>query len=90
MGCEDCKTAPLTIPYLAHESAMARMEAIMKRLVVALIIAIVLIVASNFAWLYAWNQYDYSSEESTVEVDAKDGIANYIGGIGNITNDGGD
>ena len=86
MGCDNCKTEPLTIPYSAHESTVARFERTVKRLIIALIVAVLLMFASNLAWLYAWNQYDYSSEERNIEVDAKDGIANYIGGIGDIIN----
>lgn len=76
------------IPYVVHEGSLARMERIIKKLIVALIIAIILIFASNCIWLYAWMQYDYSSSESTetVTVDGKDGVANYIGNDGEITN----
>ena len=80
------------IPFVVHESGMTRMERIVKRLSVALIVSILLIFASNALWLYAWMQYDYSSdattttETQTVTVDGKDGIANYIGNNGDITN----
>ena len=79
------------IPFVAHEGSLTRMERIIKRLVVALIITIVLMFASNALWLYVWMQYDYSSdatttETSTVTVDGKDGVANYIGNDGDISN----
>ena len=78
------------IPFVVFENAIARMERITKRLVIALIISVFLIFLSNIAWLYAWMQYDYSSsattETSTVTVDGKDGVANYIGNDGDITN----
>ncbi len=78
------------MPFVVHESGMTRMERIVKRLAVALIVSILLIFASNALWLYAWMQYDYSStdttETSTVTVDGKDGIANYIGNDGDISN----
>lgn len=79
------------MPFVVHESGMTRMERIVKRLAVALIVSILLIFASNALWLYAWMQYDYSSdatttETSTVTVDGKDGVANYIGNDGDITN----
>jgi hypothetical protein len=70
---------------------MARNERAVKRLVIALIVAIALIFASNAVWLYAWMQYDYSSDMTTSEkinVDGKDGIANYIGNDGDIVNGG--
>ena len=87
MGCESCKKPEASsVPYIVHESAMARNERAIKRLVVALIVAIALMFASNAFWLWAWMQYDYTSEQSSVEVDASDGIANYIGGMGDIIN----
>ena len=86
-NCESCKSknAPESVPYIVHESAMARMERQIKRLWIAVIVAVCLLFASNVAWLYCWCQYDYSSEE-IVTVDGKDGIANYIGNDGDIVN----
>lgn len=73
------------VPYVVYESEMARCERFIKRLIVALVISIFLIFVSNAIWLYAWLQYDYSSE-STVTIDGKDGVANYIGNDGEISN----
>ena len=88
-NCETCKGkeahAPESVPYIVHESSMARMERQVKRGWIALIVAVCLLFASNAAWLYAWCQYDYSSEE-IITVDGKDGIANYIGNDGDIVN----
>lgn len=87
-NCETCKkvqNAPENVPYIVHESSMARMERQVKRGWIALIVAVCLLFASNAAWLYAWCQYDYSSEE-IVTVDGKDGVANYIGNDGDIVN----
>ena len=90
-NCETCKGkdahAPESVPYIVHESYMARMERQVKRGWIALIVAVCLLFASNAAWLYAWCQYDYSSEEIIVEQDAQDGgNANYIGNDGDIVN----
>ena len=77
------------IPYIVYESTMTRFERTIKRLVIALIIAIVLMFATNVIWLYFWNQYEYVYENdttSTVTVDGKDGVANYIGNDGSIVN----
>lgn len=84
-SCKNVKSAPENVPYIVHEASMARMERQIKRLWIAVIIAVCLLFASNAAWLYAWCQYDYSSEE-IVTVDGKDGIANYIGNDGDIVN----
>lgn len=74
----------ITIPYIVFESTMARAERQHKRLVIALIVAVVMIVASNLAWLYVWNSYEYVGE-SSVSVEGE-GNANYIGNDGDITN----
>lgn len=52
----------VSIPYIVFESAQSRSERHIKRLVVALIISILIGFATNLAWLYVWNQYDYESE----------------------------
>lgn len=89
-NCETCKkvqNAPENVPYIVHESSMARMERHIKRLWIALIVAIVLLFTSSAIFTYAWLQYDYSSEEIVVEQDAQDGgNANYIGNDGDIVN----
>ena len=89
-NCETCKkvqNAPESVPYIVHEASMARMERQIKRLWIAVIVAVCLLFASNAAWLYAWCQYDYSSDEIVVEQDAQDGgNANYIGNDGDIVN----
>lgn len=54
-----------SIPYIAFEAAQARSERHIKRLVIALIISIIFGFLTNLAWLWAWNQYDYSSETVT-------------------------
>ena len=53
---------------------------------IIIIVLIVLLAATNGAWLYAWNQYDYSSTETHTEVNADNGTANYIGHDGDINN----
>lgn len=87
-NCETCKkvqNAPENVPYIVHESSMARMERQIKRLWIAVIVAVCLLFVSSAIFTFAWMQYDYSSEE-IVTVDGKDGIANYIGNDGDIVN----
>lgn len=69
-----------------YEATQARSERTIKRLILALIIATALIFASNLAWIYAWGQYDYSSEETQIDVKADKGNANFIGNDGDIIN----
>lgn len=45
---------------------------------IIIIILIALLAITNGMWLYAWNQYDYYSEDVTVDSD-DGGNANYIG-----------
>lgn len=73
------------VPYIVYESESARHERREKRLVLALIVAIVLIAVSNLAWLWFFNQFDFSSQ--TVMFDTEEGGDNsYIGNNGDIIN----
>ena len=75
------------VPYIVYESAQARSERRDKRLILALIIVTTMMFISNIVWLWAWMQYDYTSEESVVTLDSQDGgNANYIGRDGDISN----
>lgn len=75
----------MTVPYIVHESAMARNERHIRRLVIALIVSIVMIAVTNIAWLWVWNSYEYVGESESVSVEGE-GTANYIGNDGDITN----
>ena len=91
MDCTKCKEIRNTIPYIAHEAAEARHERHIKRLIIALVVTVLLMFGSNAMWLYAWMQYDYTTETVTdtyeVDVDADSGgNANYIGKSGDIYN----
>ena len=46
----DNKEPIATIPFVAPESAMFRMERINKRLLIAVVVAVVALVATNAAW----------------------------------------
>lgn len=76
-----------TIPYIVHEGTMVRMERQIKRITVALIVTVILMFVSNALWLYAWAQYDYTSTSTqTVDIDGKQGNANYVENGGSIVN----
>ena len=53
-NCETCKnkTAPESVPYIVHESSMARMERQIKRLWITVLVLIVMLVATNGAWIW--------------------------------------
>ena len=89
MDCETCKEkrrvtaqTPKDVPYIAHESAVARLERVIKRLWVLVLVLIVLLAASNAAWLY----YESSFEEIRIEQDNESGYNNFIGNDGDIYN----
>ena len=70
------------VPYIVYEGEMARQERHVKRIVVMLAVMLVLFFASNMAWLYVWNQYEYVEETETTTIDAQqdgEGV-NIVGG----------
>ena len=72
------------VPYEVHKEIVQMLDAHNRRLtytIVFLIVVIFMIVATGIWFL---NQYDVAYE--TVTVDSSDGIANYLGGDGSITN----
>lgn len=74
------------IPYIVFESAEARSERHIKRLIIALIISIVVGLITNLAWLYAWNQYEYEGVTET-RTFVQDGLGlNIIGDSNEVTN----
>ena len=86
-NCETCKkvqNSPENVPYIVHESSMARMERQIKRLWIALIISIAMLFTSGAIFTYAWLQYDYSSEETIYHQDGED--TNIIGDSNEVDN----
>lgn len=58
-----------------------------KRIFVVLIATLIMLFASNLAWLYVFNQYEFQSYELNSE---DGGNANFIGNDGDITNGNGE
>lgn len=83
-NCNNEKTAPDAVPYIVHESAMARAERGAKRLWTVIILLIVLLVGTNGAWLWYESQFETVTTEVTQE--NADGYNNYIGNDGDIVN----
>lgn len=74
-----------TIPYIAHEGMMVRMERTNHRLWILCIFLIICLVASNLAWFLYESQFEYYDEEITQEVTQSaesegDAINRFIGG----------
>ena len=82
--CKNVKSTPENVPYIVHEASMARMERQIKRLWIAVIVAVCLLFASNAGCLYAWRQYDYSSEETIYQQDGEE--TNIIGYSNEVDN----
>ena len=62
MACETCKNkenhAPQSVPYIVHESSMARMERQVKRLWISLVVCIAMLFACNASWLIYESQFE--------------------------------
>ena len=86
-NCENCKAKsckePESVPYIAHEAAMARMERQAKRLWIAVLLLIVMLVGTNAAWLYYESSFE-DSATTTYEADAYDGGNAIINGDGRV------
>lgn len=87
-NCETCKkvqNAPENVPYIVHESSMARMERQIKRLWITILTLIFLLVGSNCAWLW-WNNQLETVEKWEITQENDGGYNNYIGNDGDIVN----
>ncbi len=88
-NCETCKGkedhAPESVPYIVHESSMARMERQTKRLWIALIVAIIAAVIAPLTVHFGWLHYEAQFE--TYEY-TQDGKGTNIIGDGNDVDNG--
>ena len=83
MSCETCKnksTAPENVPYIVHESAMARAERTAKRLWITILTLIFLLVGSNCLWLYYEMSFEDVVTTSTIEAEQDGAAVNIVGG----------
>lgn len=86
MACETCKNkenhAPQSVPYIVHESSMARMERHVRRLWISLVVCIAMLFACNASWLI----YESQFENIAYEQDG-DGVNNVnLGEQGDLNN----
>lgn len=81
-NCESCgKRPPEPVPYVVHESDMARQERTIKRLWILLLVLVVLFVGSNAAWVWYESQFIDTVETSyDIEQDTDGGGNNYVVG----------
>ena len=90
--CNNCGTnsTPASVPYVVHESAMARAEWHTKALVWVIVLLIVLLVVRNGAWLWYENQFEVveetTTETYTIDQDAETGNNNSVINGGEVVN----
>ena len=87
--CNNCGTENqnVNVPYVAHESAMARSERQSKRLWIVILVLIGALIGTNLSWVIYENSFEEVITTEKIIVDADDnGNANYIGQDGNIYN----
>ena len=81
-ACREKHKAAEPVPYIVHESDMARLERTIKRLWILLILLIVLLVGSIVAWIAYESQF--TEEVVTTEIEAEqeteDGSNYVVGG----------
>lgn len=78
--CKNVKSAPENVPYIVHESSMARMERQIKRLWITILTLIFLLVGSNCIWILYENQF----EDIEIVQENADGYNSFIGNDGDI------
>ena len=78
--CERCTKAPDPVPYVVHESDMARLERTIKRLWILLLVLIALLAGSNAAWIYCESQFSVETTSTEIEQDTDGGGNNYVVG----------
>lgn len=71
------------VPYIAFESELARLERVIKKMFILLVVTVCLLVGTNAYWI--WHEAQFT-DEITVTQDNTDGVNNYIGDDGDITN----
>lgn len=82
-NCESCSNRPPEpVPYVVHESDMARQERTIKRLWILLLVIVGLFVGSNGWWIWRESQF----EDITITQENEDGYNNFIGNDGDIYN----
>ena len=83
MDCNTCREKRADpVPYIVHESAMARQERTVKRLWIILLVTIVLLVGTNALWVYYESQF--TDETWTYEATTDGGGTAVANGDGEV------
>ena len=80
--CNNCVGENVSVPYVVHESAMARSERHNKRLWIVILVLIGALIGTNLAWI----MYENSFEDIVITQENDDGYNNFVGNDGDITN----
>lgn len=85
--CNSCGTEKqnVNVPYVVHESAMARSERNSKRMWIVILVLILALIGTNLAWIIYNSQFEAVEESTVVEQENSNGDNNYIGNDGDIT-----
>lgn len=75
--CTNCKAERKSVPYIVHESDMARLERSIKRLWILLILTLVLLVGTNALWIAYESQFEDVVTTVTAEQFTRGGGSNY-------------
>ena len=79
--CNNCVGENVSVPYVVHESAMARSERHNKRLWIVILVLIGALIGTNLAWIIYNSQFEVvETWEQEVVQDAENGENNFIGG----------
>lgn len=79
-----CKKDEKIPQKVQDDFAYVCMSRTLNKLIAIVIVCICLLFASNAAWIYAWCQYDYSSEETISQQDGEG--TNIIGDSNEVDN----
>ena len=71
------------VPYIVHESIMARMERTIKRLWILCVIMFISLVLTNVLWICYERSWEVTEQEVSQEIDTGNGDA-VVTGIGDI------
>lgn len=85
--CNSCGTEKqnVNVPYVVHESAMARSERNSKRMWIVILVLILALIGTNLAWIIYNSQFEIVEKSTVVEQENSNGDNNYIGNDGDIT-----
>ena len=72
-NCNAVENTNVTVPYVAHESAMARSERHNKRLWIVFLVLIGALIGTNLAWIIYENSFEDYVITQEVEQDADGG-----------------